>query len=157
METSKTDKDLWSAVVVAEQQANNVRAEFYRNAGSRVDIVSAALRDYRERDAALLFLQMIPEDVPRLLDQLIDLAMSPRWALSARRAIAGNKSDAVVHAVRQLVDTRLHAADADDYRRLAELLLNLNDMPALRALTERAAKSDNAGIREVGEDFSRMH
>lgn len=149
------DTDLWAAVVAAEQQAASARAEFYHNAESRHDVLAAGLHGSRwEQRSALTFLECFPDDVPALLDQVIDLATSPRWAGPARQAIASNKAEAVVHRVRQLIDMRLENADADDYRRLAELLVHLNDTQALRALIERAKSNNDPEIREVGEDFS---
>ncbi|MFJ6137268.1 hypothetical protein [Kitasatospora sp. NPDC092286] len=155
MDARKSDQDLWTAVVAAERRAADVRADFYRNAESRRDVLAAALQGSNwERDAALSFLEVLPEDVPVLLDQLIDNAVSPGWALAARRVIASGQTDVVISAVRQIVDARLRTADADDYRRLAELFRHLNDRPALHRLVGQAEMSDDQDIREVGEDFS---
>ncbi|MEV6913295.1 hypothetical protein [Amycolatopsis sp. NPDC051071] len=64
------------------------------------------------------------------------------------------KAEGVAQDVRQLIDTRLDTADADDYRLLAELLVQLNDTQALLALAERAKLNNDPDIQEVGQDFS---
>ncbi|MFI0941854.1 hypothetical protein [Streptomyces sp. NPDC021020] len=151
-----TDQDLWAAVVAAEQQAAAARAAFHRNAGSRRQVLAAGLRGHSawERGAALSCLEAQPDDVPELLDQLVGLALLPGWAGRARRVIDRGRREAVLPAVRHIVDTLLPTAEADHYRRLAELLDHLADRPALHALVERAAASDDEETREVAVDFA---
>ncbi|MFF4813885.1 hypothetical protein ACFY2K_04805 [Kitasatospora sp. NPDC001309] len=155
MDGSKADQDLWALVVAAEQQMARARADFYRNAGSRQDVLAAALRGSTwERGAALAFLRSLPDDVVPLLGQLVDVSMSVKWASAAKRAIAGGNPAAVRPAVRRLVEERLPAADADDWRRLVELLDFLGDREGVRELVAQAATNGDPEIREVGEDFS---
>lgn len=152
----ESEAGLWPAVLAAEDHVRRARFEFYQGSNARHDVLSAALNDRRQEHSALAYLQHFPSDVPTLLDPLVSLAMTHRCALEARRAIAGNRSDTVVQGVRRIVDALLRSADTDgdDYRRLAELLVHLDDKPALRALVELASASDDPEIREAGEDFS---
>ncbi|MFB7911507.1 hypothetical protein ACFC1T_34255 [Kitasatospora sp. NPDC056076] len=155
MDSSKSDQDLWALVVAAEQQVARARADFYRNAGARQDVLVAALQGSTwERGTALAFLQRLPDDVVPLLGQLVDISMSPKFALEARKAIASRNPQVTRPAVRRLVEERLSAADADDWRRLAELLDFLGDREGIRELVARAAANGDPEIREVGEDFS---
>jgi hypothetical protein len=148
------DRDLWAEVVAAERQVVSARAEFYQHAGTRRDTLRAALEGSQwDRKAALSLLESLPEDVPALLDQLVENAMSPQWALAARRAIASGPHDLVAPALRVIAERRLAGADADDYRRLAELLRHLGDKDALGELLRRASLSGDGDVRDVGRDF----
>ncbi|MEV7603571.1 hypothetical protein AB0O91_40000 [Kitasatospora sp. NPDC089797] len=154
MDGSKSDEDLWALVVTAEQQVARARADFYQNAGSRRAVLSAALRGSAwDRGAALSFLEGLPSDVPTLLDQLVGISLSTGSALAARKAIAARNPQVTRSEVRRLVEEQLPTADADDWRRLAELHLHLNDRVALRGMAARAEGSGDPEIREVGQDI----
>ncbi|WP_405964442.1 hypothetical protein OG713_29320 [Streptomyces sp. NBC_00723] len=59
-----------------------------------------------------------------------------------------------------LSDTVLHAladGDAEDYRMLADTLTYIEAGPALGELIGQADRSDDAGVREIGEEFRRSH
>lgn len=149
------DQNLWAAVVAADQQLARSRAEFYQHAEARREVLASALRGSNwDRGAALSFLEVLSDDVPELLDQLVEHATSHRWALAARRAIASGRREDVTPMLRQIVEVRLATADPDDYRRLAELLRHLNDNVALRALVENAKRRDDPDVQEVARDFS---
>lgn len=147
-------QELWAAVVAAEREVTQSRAHFYQRATSRPEILAEALNGSRwEKAAALSFLQSLPDDVPILLGQLVGLAMSSGWALSARRAIASGQRSVVLPALDTLVRARLSEADADDYRRLAELLHHIQALDTLGALVQAALVSGDAETIEVGQDF----
>ncbi|MFC7277258.1 hypothetical protein ACFQS1_24965 [Paractinoplanes rhizophilus] len=149
------DQDLWAAIVAADQKLARVRAEFYQHAEARHEVLVAALQGSNwDRGAALAFLEVLSDDVPELLEQLVEHAMSPRWALAARRAIAAGRHEEVAPALRQIIDRLLPTADPEEYRRLAELLRHLGDREGLRMLLDGASRRDDPDIREVVDDFS---
>ncbi|GLZ79591.1 hypothetical protein Afil01_43980 [Actinorhabdospora filicis] len=151
------DQDLWTALVEAERQLARARAEFYQRAEGRSEVLAAALQGPSnwDRGTALAFLGKIPDDVPELLDQLVENATSHAWALVARRAIAAGRRELVTPLLRRIVRERLETADAEDYRRLAELLRHMNDDEALGELVRRAADLEDPDMQEVARDFAR--
>lgn len=154
MAIEKSDEELWAAVVAAQRQVARARAEFHQKAGSRRDVLAAALRSPGwDRRAALEFLPGLASDVPTLLEELVDCAMSAGWAPAVGCAIKGRHPDDVMPELRRIVRERLETADATDYRRVAELLRWLSDGHTLDELIARAKTSENEEIREVGEDF----
>jgi len=149
------DQQLWDAVVAAGQELARCRAEFYRHAESRTETIAWALgRGSWDRSVALEFLAALPDDVPAVLDRLIDLSLSHAWAGAAREAIAPAWRAGTVDDLPQKVLARLDHADNDEYRRLAELLDHLLADDALRELVKRAKTSADPDTREVAEDFS---
>ncbi|MFD0517868.1 hypothetical protein [Paractinoplanes durhamensis] len=83
------DQRLWDALVAAEWEHAHRRAEFYQQARSRTDVITAALAgSSADQSTALRFLAVLPDDVPAVLDRLIELSLSHRWSLEARQAIA---------------------------------------------------------------------
>ena len=71
-----------------------------------------------DQRAALHFLGALPDDVPALLDRLVELSLSHRWALAARQAIAPAWQADHLPEPPQKVKARLDHAD-DDERRAA--------------------------------------
>lgn len=81
----------WNSLVEAEKEIARLRAEINR-LPVRTEMVERGLESNSpwERSTALTFLRLLPEDVPKLLEVLVDLCLSARWAPSARRsAVAG--------------------------------------------------------------------
>ncbi|MFD7936972.1 MULTISPECIES: hypothetical protein [unclassified Streptomyces] len=148
----------WNSLVEAEKEIARLRAEINR-LPVRTEMVERGLESNSpwERSTALTFLRLLPEDVPKLLEVLVDLCLSARWAPSAREALWPAR-----HSVemRVLSDTVLHAladGDAEDYRMLADTLTYIEAGPALGELIGQADRSDDAGVREIGEEFRRSH
>ena len=149
---------MWEAVVAAERQVTRCRADFYQAAESRAETLRAALTGSNwERRAAFAFLQSLPDDVPILLDQLVELALSHRWAPFARRVISGARRDAVLPALGVMVTARLVVADPDEYRRLAELTAAVDGWETLREIVRAALQNDDPDVREVGVDFTEKY
>ncbi|GIF24010.1 hypothetical protein BJ973_004622 [Actinoplanes tereljensis] len=150
----EVDQELWAAVVAAQQQLARARAEFHRHAQSRPEILAGALRGSSwERGAALSFLETLPDDVPELLDVLIDNAMAPGWALAARRAIAAGRPEAISPLIKKASAERSLNADAEDCRRLAELLEHLGESDCLADLLQAAGRQGDPEYLEIVEDF----
>jgi len=150
---TKNDEGLWAAVVDAERELHARRAAFYQKAQDRATILAGALKGSAwERGAALSFLTGLSDDVPALLELLVDNSMTHAFALDARRAIWSRRS-AVQAQLQESVERRLVTADDDEYRRLAELLDYLDDRETLRRLIQTALDSPDPEINEVGADF----
>jgi hypothetical protein len=152
------DRQLWTALVSAEQERARRRVDFYRDAQSRAEILGQALNGSAwDRGTALNFLRTLPDDVPTLLDRLVDHALTHTWALEARQAIAQAPRDQIQPRLRGIVAAMLPAAEDDEYRRLAELLAHLEHWSTLHELVEQAMTHDDPDIREVGEDFTEWY
>ncbi|GAA2630206.1 hypothetical protein [Paractinoplanes durhamensis] len=149
------DQRLWDALVAAEWEHAHRRAEFYQQARSRTDVITAALAgSSADQSTALRFLAVLPDDVPAVLDRLIELSLSHRWSLEARQAIAPAWRAGRLPDLPRKVLARLQDADDDEYRRLAELLLHLQATAELHELVKRAEQSTDPDIREVADDFA---
>ena len=113
----RDDQQLWAALIAAEQERARRRAEFYRHARSRTDIIARALDGKPwDQGAALAFLAALPDDVPAVLDRLIEMSMSHRWGLAARQAIAPAWRSGRLPELPQKVLARLDHADDAEYR-----------------------------------------
>jgi hypothetical protein len=153
-EVDQPDDRLWDALVSVEQERARRRAEFYQQATSRTDTLARALAGSAwDQSVALEFLAALSDDVPALLDRLIELSLSHGWAFAARQAIASAWRTGSLPALPEKVIARLDHADDDEYRRLAELLEHLQAWDALHELVRRARAADDPHTREVAEDF----
>ncbi|MER7272842.1 hypothetical protein ABT369_00150 [Dactylosporangium sp. NPDC000244] len=158
IEATAADRDLWAAVVEAEQTLSRLRAEFYQRATGRAEVLRQALRgSNRERSAALQFLQHLPADVPELAESLAYIALSEGWAGNARRALQRGSRAVVREKVACWAMDRLPDADEIDYSRVAEILIALEMWPVLRNLVQQAEAHWNADIREVGRDVMEQY
>ncbi|WP_157756740.1 hypothetical protein [Plantactinospora sp. KBS50] len=152
------DRQLWAALVAAEQECARRRSEFYRHAWSRTEILSKALAGgVWDQAVALEFLDSVPHDVPALLHDLVEHAVSQRWAGLARRAIAGADRQRTRPVLRRIVSERLRRADDNEYRRLAELLAEVEDWPMLQVLLQSAADSTDLRVRAVSPDLAQRY
>jgi hypothetical protein len=148
------DQELWAALIAAEQERARRRADFYQHARSRADTIARALEGRPwDQSVALAFLAALSDDVPAVLDRLIELSMSHRSGLAARQAIAPAWRSGRLPDLPQKVIARLDHADDDEYRDLAELLKHLQAWGVLRELAKRAKASADPQIREVAEDL----
>ncbi len=152
------DRELWAAVAAAQQELARCHAAFHQRASARVEILTAALGPGSpEVRAALDFLSVFPDDTLTLLPQLVEHALSHRWAGFAREAIGAAPYRLTHPALKEIVLPRLDSADDDEYRRFAELLAHVEAWDLLRQLTKRALASDDPDIREVGDDFTEAY
>ncbi|MFB6839887.1 hypothetical protein [Streptomyces sp. NPDC056361] len=160
MSTPPSDDELWQAVVEAKREMHRRQADFHHKAGSRPDILKAALAAGSgpwQRGAALDFLTELSDDVPALLGDLVGLCLSHGWALAARQAIDSIPHDELLPLLEPLVMERLGSADDDEYRRLAELLAHVQAWELLSRLVGRALDTDDPDTHEVAEDFTEWH
>lgn len=155
MTEQSDDQKLWAALVAVERERARLRTDFYQHANARTDTLAAALAGTGwDQSAALRFLAALSDDVPALIDRLVELSLSHRSALAARQAIAPAWRAGRLPDLPQKVLARLDQADDDEYRLLGELLEHLNAHDALRELLKRARNSADPDIREVAEDFA---
>ncbi len=156
------DEVLWAAVISAERELVRAQADFYQHADDRRSVLLSALNgDPRQQGAALDFLQSLSDDGPELLDDLFELALSHRWAASAREAIASiDDRHWTLRRIRELVDQSVPTADSNDFWRMSELAVRLQDWACLENLTTVAAKSDDPDTVEMATwyvaEFGRM-
>lgn len=153
MEQSPDDR-MWTALVASAQEHARVRAEFHQRAAAPANVLGRALANHGwDRSTALEFLADFSDDVPVLLDQLLDISLSHGWALAARQAIDSAWRAGLVPELPEKVLAMLDRADGDEYRRLAELLEHVQAWKALNELVRRAAASADPEIAEVAGDF----
>ncbi|RKS08930.1 hypothetical protein DFP74_4656 [Nocardiopsis sp. Huas11] len=156
MSTPPSDDELWQAFVEATREAHRCQADFYNRARDRPGILRAALPAGAgpwQRGAALDFLTGLSDDVPALLDDLVDLALSPGWALATRRAIGTIPHDDLVPLLEPLVLEHLETANEDDYRRLTELLVHVEAWDLLGRLVAHGLEADAPDTREAADDL----
>ncbi|MFF3836573.1 hypothetical protein [Streptomyces sp. NPDC001930] len=147
------DERLWRAVVDAERALAHHRAEFHRHARDEVAVLRSALGDGSawQRGAALSHLRQQPAD-PAPVRELVELAMSPGWALEARGVLERVPAEHLTPALDALLAAALEElrdGDADLYSRWAELLVHVRAWPLLRRVQDRAAASREPEVREV--------
>ncbi|WP_435131098.1 hypothetical protein [Actinacidiphila sp. bgisy144] len=145
----------WRALVAAEQVVARCRADV-NQLPSRVDLLAKALSSSSawDRSAALDFLHLFPEDVPELIDLLIDLSLSTGWALPARGAIRSARKEIDPSKFVRVALECLSDGELEDYLRLADLLAEVEAWEALSAVIGKAAESSDAEIRDFSRSFT---
>lgn len=145
----------WRALVAAEQEVARYRAEV-NQLPSRVDLLAKALSSSSawDRSAALEFLHLFPEDVPKLLDLLVGLSLSTGWVLPAREAIRAARKDIDPSELARVALECLSGGEAEDYLRLTGVLVEVEAWEALSAVIGEAAKSGDPEIREFSRSFT---
>ncbi|MBC2878335.1 MULTISPECIES: hypothetical protein [Streptomyces] len=148
----------WRALVAAEQEVARCRAEV-NQLPSRVDLLAKALSSGSawDRSAALDFLHLFPEDVPKLLGLLIDVSMSTGWVLPACETIRAARQEIDQSQFARVALECLSGGEVDDYLRLADVLVEVEAWEALGAVIGKAAESGDPEIREVSRSFAESH
>ncbi|WP_208036360.1 hypothetical protein [Streptomyces cyanogenus] len=148
----------WRALVAAEQEVARCRAEV-NQLPSRVDLLAKALSSSSawDRSAALDFLRLFPEEVPKLLNLLVDLSLSTGWTLPASEAIRAARKEIDPSQFARVVLECLSEGETEDYLRLADMLAEVEAWDALGAVLGKAAESSDPEIREVSRSFTESY
>ncbi|SDP06069.1 hypothetical protein SAMN04515671_2836 [Nakamurella panacisegetis] len=144
----------WERLVEAEDAYFERRQEMFEAGMDRE--LGLALQSAKGRGMALRVLRELPPDaiLPHV-GVVADIATRTHGQVGlAREVLSKVDRDAAIRLVVPQIEAML-AADADweTYRRSAEVLVMLGARGALSHLVSLALKSDDADIREVGEDF----
>jgi hypothetical protein len=100
--------------------------------------------------------ELVAPLLPRVLDIALDSNSPDRIGL-ARTVLVQYKDDPWVrNTIQTLVGNYLPINDEWHYRRLAELYTELRYQEELTTFLALCQTSDNAEIKEVGDDFSRL-
>ncbi|MFC4110968.1 hypothetical protein [Nonomuraea zeae] len=144
--------------MAAEQEVARRRAEV-NQLPSRAEVLANAMSSSSvwDRATALTFLRLFPEDVPNLLEALVDMCLSTGWAQAASEAIRAARRDIDSAQLTEIVERHLSSGDAEDYLRLASMLTDCEAWESLGMLIERAFESNDPEIREVAHDFTESH
>lgn len=148
----------WRALVTAEQEVARCRAEV-NQLPSRVDLLAKAISSSSawDRSAALDFLRLFPEGVPKLLDLVVDLSLSAGWALPAVEAIRAARKEIDPSQFARVALECLSGGEVEDYLGLAYLLVEVEAWEALSAVIGKAAESGDPEIRNFSRSFTESH
>lgn len=158
VESESGEMDEWRSLVAAEQEVARCRAEVNR-LSSRVELLTKAMSSSSawDRSTALEFLRLFPEDVPKLLELLVDLSLSLGWAQPVWEVIRAARNEITPSRFTEIVIGCLSDGEVEDYVRLANMLARAEAWEALRAVIERAFESNDPEIREVAHDFTESY
>jgi hypothetical protein len=148
--------DAWQAALTASDSLLVDAAAARRHRTSALAVIKSALRSATGRARALTLLTNLGSDfISEVVRELVEVALSHGYALSARELLGQLSFDEAARAVPPAVSAQLAETDDDDaYRRMAELLSHLGLASALQDLCRHAAASEDADVREVAEDFA---
>lgn len=143
--------DEWRSLVELEQEVARRRAEVNR-LPSRPEILTEALLDGSvwDRSAALEFLREFPEDVPRLLEILVDTSLSPGWLKPAGEAIRAARQDISPSRFVEVAKRAVGREDVEDHR---SVLCVLAYVGAWQALGSWLNRPRGAGIPRSGKSL----
>jgi hypothetical protein len=148
---------LWEALVEAERDVVRKRAAFLQTGNtSRIETLrSALLRPSWDQKAALSFLARLYDDVPALMDELVELAVSDRTTKEAKNAIAapGRRSD-VTERLGRCVVGRLSKATPEDCRHFIDMLFAAHAWEALTVVLDYVKDSEDPEMRAIADDYS---
>ncbi len=150
-------REPWREVVAAEMVYYEKRQKMF-DAGAEQQL-RIALSDPTGVATALRILGDAPVELAMsLFDLVFDRAVRTHGPVAAaRQVMARLDSGWLFLALRPLVAARLRdpSADWEDYRRVAEVLEQLDQLSILEEVVAIALRSTDPDVREVAEDYRR--
>jgi hypothetical protein len=145
---------LWRMVCETESAFYDARIAFVQGVDDRVAVIRSALGRPTERGTALrLLLVLSSAEREALLDELVEVASVGHSDVQlCRDVILSLPREGLVEKLAPIIERLLQSAGDEEHRRLLELAFAL-DAGLTRQIAERAARSNDLGTREAGEDF----
>lgn len=152
--STEQDQQLWQQFVNQANAYDQSRQVFFQQCKNRIKIIKIALHHPNQRRVALLFFEYLNETERQgLFDDLIDLASVGHSDIElVRQVILSFPQSYLLAQIESSAKIVLESGTDEEYRRLLELYLEI-DISLVKRLTDRALKSSDPDISEVGEDF----
>ncbi|ELR99403.1 hypothetical protein [Gloeocapsa sp. PCC 73106] len=140
------------------QQLLSHRQKFLTQSGDRLSILKEALHNPSERVTALqLCLYLTEAERQTLFDELVRLASVGHSDIElVRQTILSLPHSWLSTHIEAVAESLLEEGTDEEYRRLLELYINIDNHLAKR-LIKRALQHQDPEIQEVGEDFEKHY
>jgi hypothetical protein len=150
---------IWEKLCHAESQFYETRMEFTQKIpdNDKVSIFKQGLRKTSQRGTTLRILLILDDSVKRdLFFELVDLASVGHSDIELCREVIKSihQRDWVVSNIERCVSEILQHGTDEEYRRIAELYLDLDKM-LLKKHIHRALRHEDRDVKEVGQDFQK--
>ena len=147
------DIDLWHRLIDQEKIYLSTRQNFL-NSPSKVELIRKALQNPSQRSPALKIINYLTQDERQsLFNELIKLASVGHSDIKlVRDVIVSFDKTWVLENIENQAESVLESGTDEEYRRLLELYIQVDDKLAQR-LTTKALQHPDIDIQEVGEDF----
>lgn len=147
------DIDIWYQLIDQEKAYLETRKNFL-NSPSRVELIRKALQNPSERATALKVINYLTEEERQnLFFELINLVSVGHSDIKlVRNAILSFEKKWLLDNIETQAESVLENGADEEYRRLLELYIQLDDGLAQRLIAKALQHSD-IDIQEVGEDF----
>jgi hypothetical protein len=152
--STEQDQQLWQKFVNQANAYDQSRQIFFQQCKDRIKIIKTALHHPNQRRVALMFFEYLNETERQgLFDDLIDLASVGHSDIElVRQVMLSFPHNYLLTQIEASAEIVLENGTDEEYRRLLELYLEI-DISLVRRLIDRALKSSDPDIYEVGEDF----
>jgi hypothetical protein len=149
----QNDINIWHQLIDQEKAYLETRKIFI-NSPSRVELLKKALQNPSERATALKFINHLTKSEHQsLFDELIKLASVGHSDIElVRKAILSLDTTWLLENIETHAELILENGADEEYRRLLELYIQLDDKLTQR-LVAKALQHSDIDIQEVGEDF----
>ena len=152
--STEQEQQLWQEFVNQANAYDQSRQVFFQQCEDQIKIIKTALHHPSQRRVALLFFEYLNETERQgLFNDLIDLASVGHSDIElVRQVILSFPQSYLLAQIESSAEIILENGTNEEYRRLLELYLEI-DISLVRRLIDRALKSSDPDIHEVGEDF----
>lgn len=144
------DDQVWQELLAAEREVARCRAALRRSPG-RDEVLRAALRDPMPagRQAALDYLRSFPDEVPGVLEDVVDLSVSLGWAKHTRDALWAARRDVDPMRLADVAASLVMTGDDEDAVNLSWLVLEIGGRPALLRFLESITAHPGSESRQL--------
>ncbi len=150
---SSNDSAVWDCLVESHKKFVLASGEFFSEEIDRVSLMRHALRGKDRATAVFLLPYLKVSELKQLFNELVFLASFTHGEMRAvRDAILSLPREWVIENIETAAEPLLRNGTYEEYRRLLELLIEIDRDIALK-LAHTAAEHPDYDIREAGEDF----
>lgn len=143
---------MWHQLVENHLKFSESLKAFFSKDVDRVTIIREAFQRGEIAPSLYVLKHMSMSELIQLFEQLVKISTAHGYAGAAREIILSLPREWVLSNIELTVDRLLTEGIDDDYRRILELLIDL-DRELIMKYAQKAIRHPDKEVQEVGQDF----
>lgn len=153
--SSEDEKIMWHQLVENHLKFSQSLKEFFAKDVDRVTLIRNAMQRGELASSFYVLEYMQTSEVVQLFEELVKFSTAHGYAGTARKIILSLPREWVLSNIEFAIEPLLAEGIGDDYRRILELLIDLDHELTMKCV-QKAISHPDKEIQEVGQDFKEI-